>query len=370
MICCPDKFRGTISSPEAARALARGVEAAGLRALAHPLADGGEGTLDAVLAALGVEPAAIATVDPLGRPLVSSRLAILPDGSALVELAEASGLQRLSAAERDPLRTSSAGTGRLIAAALDLGARRVVVAVGGSATVDGGLGAIGALGARALDAAGSELEGTGADLVRLAELDPDGLDPRLRDVRVEIAVDVESPLTGRGGAAAVFGPQKGADPEAVTRLDDGLANLAALLGLGESQRARLGAAGGFAAPFVSLVGATVVSGAELVRSLTGFESALRGASLCITGEGRADGSSALGKTAGGVVRAAAAADIPAIVAAGEVEDSAAGLLEAGAAGVFGVLRRTGDFDDARESAAADLEWFGRSAAGLFSRSRS
>ena len=369
VICCPDKFRGTISAPAAARALARGVESTGLRGLAHPLADGGEGTLDAVLAAPGAEVAAVATLDPLGRP-IESRLAMLSDGSALVELAEASGLQLLSAEERDPLRTSSAGTGRLISAALDLGAPRVVVALGGSATVDGGLGAIHALGARPLDASGVVLEGTGADLGMLASLDLERLDPRLGAVTVEIAVDVESPLSGPGGAAEVFGPQKGADGEAVERLDRGLEILAGVLGLGRGDRGRLGAAGGFAAPFVSLLGAAVVSGAALVREVTGFEQALSGASLCITGEGRVDGSSVLGKTVGGVVRAAAEAGVPAVVAAGEVEEASAALIAEGAAGVFGVLRRTGDLDDARESADADLEWFGRSASLLFSRSRS
>ncbi len=369
VLCCPDKFRGTIDAPAAAAALARGVEATGLRALAHPLADGGEGTLDAVLAAHRVEPTPISASDPLGRTL-RSRVAMLPGGLAVVELAEASGLQLISGSERDPLRASSAGTGELISAALDLGARRLVVAVGGSATVDGGLGALRALGARLLDGYGAELDGSGADLERLASIDVGRLDPRLGRVPVEIAVDVECPLAGPGGAAQLFGPQKAATPEQVARLDRGLGRLADLLGLGAEDRERLGAAGGFAAPLVALVGARVVSGAEFVRDVTGFGAALATASLCITGEGRADASSALGKTVGGVLEAAAGAGVPAIVAAGEVAGSSASLYEAGAAGVFGILRSPGDLPDARESAAADLEWFGRSAATLFTRSRS
>ncbi len=371
VLCCPDKFRGTIAAPAAARALARGVEAAGLRARAHPLADGGEGTLKAVLAAHRVEPIPVATTDPFGRAL-RSRIGMLPGGLGLVELADASGLERLAADERDPMRATSAGTGRLISAALDLGARRLVIAVGGSATVDGGLGAIRELGARLFDRAGEELEGAGADLERLASIDAGGLDPRLRLIPVEIAVDVECPLAGPGGAAFLFGPQKGASAEQAAGLDRGLANLAGVLGLGAGDRERLGAAGGFGAPLVALAGATIVSGAELVRDLTRFEEALAEASLCITGEGRVDGSSALGKTAGGVLAAAAAAGVPAIVAAGEVAESSAALYEvgAGAAGVFGILRSSGDFDRAGESAASDLEWFGRSAAALFRQSRS
>ncbi len=369
VICCPDKFRGTIAAPAAAQALARGVETAGLRGLAHPLADGGEGTLDAVLAAHGVEPTEVAASDPLGRPL-QSRVGMLPGAAAVVELAEASGLQHLAERERDPLRASSAGTGELISAALDLGARRLVVAVGGSATVDGGLGAIRALGARLLDGAGNELKGAGADLERLASVDDAGLDPRLRRTQIEIAVDVESPLSGPEGAALVFGPQKGASPQQAERLDRGLANLADVLGLGGADRDRIGAAGGFAAPLLALAGAGIVSGADLVRELTGFEEALRGASICITGEGRVDGTSALGKTAGGVVAAATAAGVPAIVAAGEVAESGAALYEAGAAGVFGILRSPGDLTQARDSVVADLEWFGRAAATVFSRSRS
>jgi glycerate kinase len=369
VVCCPDKYRGTIDAPAAAGALARGVEAAGLRALAHPLADGGEGTLDAVLAAHRVEPALIAASDPLGRAL-RSRVAMLSGGLAVVELAEASGLQLLTESERDPMRGGSAGTGQLISAVLDLGARRLVVAVGGSATVDGGLGAIRALGARLLDGDGEELAGNGADLERLASIDAGGLDPRLRRIPVEIAVDVECPLAGPGGAAQLFGPQKGASAEQAARLDRGLARLGDLLGMGDADLDRLGAAGGLAAPLVALAGARIVSGAAYVRDLTGFEAALGRASLCITGEGRADGSSALGKTVGGVLEAAAEAGVPAIVAAGEVDASSAALYEAGAAGVFGILRSPGDLDRARGSAAADLEWFGRSAAVLFSRSRS
>jgi glycerate kinase len=369
VLCCPDKFRGTIDAPAAAAALARGVEAAGLRALAHPLADGGEGTLEAVLTAHRVEATPVAASDPLGRAL-HSKVALLPGGLAVVELAEASGLGLLAESERDPMRASSAGTGELISAALDLGARRLVVAVGGSATVEGGLGAIRVLGARLLDSDGGELGGSGADLERLASIETGGLDPRLGRVAVEIAVDVECPLAGPGGAARLFGPQKGASADQAARLDRGLARLADLLGLGAGDRDRLGAAGGFAAPLVALAGARIVSGAAFVRDITGFEPALGKASLCITGEGRVDGSSALGKTVGGVLAAAGDAGVPAIVAAGEVDASSASLYGAGAAGVFGVLRSPGDLSRARESASSDLEWFGRSAAALFSRSRS
>lgn len=364
ILCCPDKLRGSLGAAAAAGALARGADAAGAEAVRHPLADGGEGTLDVVLeaaAAAGVEVREAAAADALGRP-VRGRFAILPGGRALVELAEVAG--HVPVAERDVMAAGTFGVGMLVRAALDAGAREVTVAAGGSASVDGGLGALRALGARLLGEDGEELEGTAAGLVRLAEVDASGLDPRLRG-SLEIAADVIAPLGGPDGAARGFGPQKGATPGQVEELEAALPRLADLLGLDAESRARAGAAGGFAVPFLALAGARVVSGAAMVRDATGFADALGRARLCVTAEGRVDRQTALGKTAAGVVEAARDAGVPAVVVAGEAEEEGVELLYGlGAAGVFGLQRGPVGAEQARAGAAADLEAFGRALAGV------
>ena len=359
VLCCPDKFRGALEAHEAARALARGIRAGGLAAREHPLADGGEGTLDVVLRARPARLVHRQVPDALGAP-VEGRIALFPDRSAMVELAEVAGLQRLAPEARDVMGASSAGVGMLVGAALDAGAERVIVALGGSATVDGGLGALRALGARLLAAGGEELHGRGRDLPRLERIDIAGLDPRLRG-RLELAADVSTPLHGPGGAAAMFGPQKGATPSEVAMLDAGLRRLEALLGLRGPER--LGAAGGFAAPFVAFCGARVRSGAALVRELTGFDRALEASFACLTGEGRIDAQSSHGKTVAGVAEAASRQGVPVFAVGGAVEDGAADLYRLGVSGIFGIARRPLGLQEALASTRANLEWTARAIAG-------
>jgi glycerate 2-kinase len=361
VLCCPDKFRGTASAADAARWLATGARVAGAEAIELPLADGGEGTVEVALTA-GGELVEVEATDALGRA-ARGRVGMLPGGTAIVEVAEAIGLARLDAAERDVMRASSYGAGQLIRAALDAGAQRIVLAVGGSATVDGGLGMLRALGARVVADDGSALGGSGADLDRLARVDATGLDPRLSG-RVEIACDVNNPLAGPAGAAPVFGPQKGATPEQVERLDRGLARLGEILGL-EAGSPGLGAAGGIAAPLVALAGARLRSGAELVQELAGFEAAVAGADLCLTGEGKVDGQSARGKTVAAVARTAARHGVPVVVVAGAVEPEAADLYAAGVTAVFGIARGARTLDDAAVTAQDDLRWAGESVTRLF-----
>lgn len=349
VVCCPDKLRGALDAPAAAAALADGVRSIGLEAREHPLADGGEGTLDAVVRAGGATVREHVVADALGRP-VRARVAHLDGGEALVELAQAAGHVRDRAP--DVLGASTAGLGELIRHALDGGARRVTVALGGSATVDGGLGALRALGARLLDASGRELRGSGADLLALARIDAAGLDPRLHGA-LTLAVDVDNPLHGPRGAARVFGPQKGATPAQVEALDAALARLAALLGPA-CERPGAGAAGGFPAPFLALCDAELVSGAELVRERTGFDAALAGALACITGEGRLDATSARGKTVAGVVAAARARGLPAFVVAGEIAAGAEKLYDAGAALLLPLAARPRALDQALAEAGDDL----------------
>ena len=230
VVVAPAPFKGALSAPDAARAIAAGVRlaAAGVETRAVPVADGGEGTLDALVAASDGRTRAFEVDDPLGRP-VRAEIGLLRGGTCVVELARVSGFERLWGDERDPEATSTYGTGQLIRAALDFEPRRIVVTVGGSATNDGGLGIARALGARLLDADGAELDGRGDDLGDVAAIDRSGLDPRLAGVVIDVACDVRNPFHGPEGAAFVFAPQKGADAEAVERLDAGLASLARVL---------------------------------------------------------------------------------------------------------------------------------------------
>ncbi len=320
-VCAPNAFKGALGAREAAAAMAAGVRDAGGSAVEVPVADGGDGTLDVLLAASpGSRVETVEVRGPLGTP-VEARLGWLADGSAVVEMAEAAGLRLLDANRLDPLRASTFGAGELIRAALDGGARRIVVGVGGSATTDGGAGLAVALGARLLDASGAELALGGGALPHLARVDRSGLDPRLPDCAIEVAVDVRNPLLGPRGAAAVFGPQKGATPEQVALLERGLERWVAVLVADPlvAERPGMGAAGGTAFGLAAVCGAALRPGAPLICDLVGLDAALPGADLVLTGEGRLDSSTAEGKAPAEVARRAAAAGIPCVALAGSVE---------------------------------------------------
>ena len=321
-ICCPDKLKGVLSAAEAARALAAGFRRGGVEADELPLADGGEGTADALYAALGGEWRQARVSDPLGRE-VEARFLLLPDGQAVVESADAIGLWRLGAHELDPMRATSRGLGELILAAWDAGASGVLVALGGSATVDGG-------------------EGMREVL--------DGL-----PVPVTVACDVRNPLLGERGAARVFGPQKGASPAEVEELERRLAAIPQLAAVADLPGA--GAAGGLGAALAAL-GAKLVPGVRLVLEAVGFEARVRGAVLAVTGEGAVDRSSAEGKTPAGVAAACRRAGVPCAVFGGRVESgSARELYAAGATAVFSL-------SGAPERARDDLAELGEALARL------
>jgi glycerate kinase len=360
-VCAPDKLRGALDAPGAAAALAAGARAAGWDAVEHPLADGGEGTLDVLLAARGGERIAVQALDALGRPC-AAEIGVLADGTAVVETASAIGLAQLEPAERDPLRASSAGAAPLVRAALDAGARRIVLCLGGSASVDGGLGLLAGLGAAVRDADGRPLAGTGADLDRVAVLERGGLDERLDGVELVVAADVTSPLTGPQGAAPVFGPQKGATPAMVKRLDAGLARLAPLLGDAAAVEGA-GAAGGLGAACAWL-GAAVVPGAGLVIAETGLPALLDGAALCLTAEGRIDASTLAGKTVARVVEASVAAGVPCVAIGGALGPGNDGLYALGARAVLAASSGPGSLRDALDDAAAELARVARAACGL------
>ena len=316
VVIAPDSFKGSIGAAEAAAALAEGWRGArpGDELVCLPLADGGEGTLQVLAAA---DPAArwhrAQVTGPDGR-LVPSRWLERPDGASCVELAQASGLPLMAAP--DPLGAQTTGTGELIARALDAGATRIVIALGGSASTDGGTGALAALGARFLDAAGRPLAPGGGALADLASADLTGPRPPPPG-GVTCLTDVRAPLLGPRGAAAVFGPQKGADAAQVAILEAGLARLALALG-GDPGAAGAGAAGGTGYGFAAAWGAGITPGAAELCRIVGLDRELSRADLVLTGEGRYDATSGGGKITGTVLAAAARAGVPAALVAGVI----------------------------------------------------
>lgn len=351
VVCAPDSFKGSLSAAAAAAALAAGARRAGAEAVERPIADGGEGTAEALLAAVGGRWVEAAAVDPLGRPL-RSRYALLSDGTAVVELAHASGLTLLAADERDPLLASSLGTGQVLRQALEAG-HPVILALGGSATVDGGAGVLAGLGARLLDADGEAIAPSGAALELVARVDLAPLPAAWRG-RVRVAGDVDSPLLGPRGAAAVFGPQKGADPAGVALLERGLTSWAAVLG-GDATVPGTGAAGGVGFALAAALDAPLLSGAELVLDASGFAEALEGAQLCLTGEGRLDGQTRTGKAPWAVAQACRRAGVTPVAIAGSLGPGARELCGPGGfAEVWAAQPESLPLDEAIARAAALL----------------
>lgn len=321
VVIAPDKFKGSLSADGVASAIATGLAEALPASDVHlvPMADGGDGTVDAALRA-GYSASRHTVTGPAGAPV--DAVVAIHDGTAVVELASASGLALLPPDALAPLTATSRGTGELIAAALDHGCTRIVLGLGGSACTDGGAGLVAALGGRLLDSAGSAVADGGAALADLARIDLSELDPRLERTEVVVALDVDNPLLGVTGAAHTFGPQKGADPEQVRRLDSALANFATILGtsLGRDLRGVIdapgaGAAGGVGFAALAVLGATPQPGLDLVADLVGLGSQVQGADLVVTGEGSLDEQSLAGKTPVGVGRIARAAGVPRVVVA-------------------------------------------------------
>ncbi|MBU3995291.1 MAG: glycerate kinase [Actinobacteria bacterium] len=345
VVVAPDSLKGSCTAPDAARAIASGVRSAlgqGARVRELPLADGGEGTLDVLVAAWGGTILEVATTDALGRPR-TGRVGLSGGRQgarlAVIEAADANGLPAIVDQPLRPLDADTAGVGTLVRAALDTGAAEILLCLGGSATSDGGAGMLRALGARLLDASGSDVAPGARGLSELHEIDLSGLDARAGKIVWRVACDVDHPLTGGGGAAAVFGPQKGATPEQVAVIDRGLSTLARLLAEAagyDSSELRflpgLGAAGGLALGPVALFGAQLVPGSALVSDAVGLRDALDHADLVITAEGRLDAQSLQGKVVSRVLAEAGAhrdgahaaagavpSTVPVVVLAGSVE---------------------------------------------------
>ncbi len=338
VVISPDSFKGSLAADRVADALAAGLRRVrpDVETVLRPIADGGEGTVAAALRA-GYRPHTVRVSGPDGRP-VDATLAV--DGrTVVVELATAAGLGQL---ERPaPTTATTRGVGQLLAAALDHGVQRIVLGIGGSATNDGGAGMLQALGVRLLEADGTELPPGGGALARLDRIDVSGLDPRLHGVELVVASDVTNPLVGPDGAAAVFGPQKGATPEQVAELDAALGRYAAVLGrdvgTDPSRMRGAGGAGGTAAGALAVLGASVVSGAGLVCDLVGLAEALEGAVLAVTGEGALDEQTLAGKAPGEVAARAGAAGVPCLALAGVVRLAADRLAAAGFVAAHGLV---------------------------------
>jgi glycerate 2-kinase len=363
ILIAPDKFKGSLTAAEAAAAIAEGALRVYPDAVAtqFPIADGGEGTLEAAVAA-GYEERLNAVVGPILAPVGAAWAIRKGDGgkvTAVIETAQASGLADMEPTPANALRAHSYGCGQLIAAALDAGATEIVLGLGGSAMTDGGSGALRALGLKPLDAAGNVVPLGGGSLGDVVALDTSGLDPRLAAATFRIAVDVRNPLVGTLGAAHVFAPQKGADPDAVELLDAGLRNWASVLREATGRDVNVpgaGAAGGFPASFLAFTEATLEGGFALVAGLTGLAGQLGEADLVITGEGSMDSQSLTGKAPIALADAARERGIPVIVVAGRILVTPEDLAGHGVVAAAQLLDVAPSPQDAVAHAAKYLAW--------------
>ena len=357
IVIAPDSFKDSLSAEKVADAIAAGLADVMPHAqlVKCPMADGGEGTVEAIVAAGNGQLRRNHVQGPLGAP-VEAHWGWLPDShTAIIEMAEASGLQLLKPEQRNACITSTFGTGELIKAALDAGARRVILAIGGSATNDAGAGALQALGLGLFDAQGNNLPRGGLALAHVARIELSGLDPRLAEVRFEIAADVNNPLCGEHGASAIFGPQKGASAEQVRLLDQALGHFADhcanVLPKDVRHEPGSGAAGGLGFAAKAFFGAQFRAGVEVVAELVGLAEAVKGADLVITGEGRFDAQTLRGKTPFGVASIARAEGVPVVVLAGTLGEGYQALYEHGINAAFAIASGPMTLQDACARAA-------------------
>ncbi|ELE1960006.1 glycerate kinase [Vibrio vulnificus] len=375
IIIAPDSYKESLTAMDVAIAIEKGFKQ--VLPDAHyvklPMADGGEGTVQSMVDATGGTIIEHTVTGPLGQR-VDGFFGLLGEGkTAVIEMAAASGLHLVTPDQRNPLITTTFGTGELIKAALDHGVKHIIVGIGGSATNDGGIGMAQALGIKLLDAHGNALGYGGGELAKLATIDCSQLDPRLAQVRLEVACDVDNPLCGPKGASAVFGPQKGATPEMVTILDKNLAHYAAIikqqLGVDVRDMAGAGAAGGMGAALLGLLNAELRPGIEIVMDAVHLDEIVADADLVITGEGRIDSQTIHGKTPIGVARTAKKHGLPVIGIAGCLSADCSVVHEHGLDAVFAVVNRSVDLPTALAEAAENVELTARNVAAAFCMTR-
>ncbi|MCM3691129.1 glycerate kinase [Neobacillus niacini] len=361
-LLAPDSFKESMSAKKAALAMEKGIRAVfpDAECVIVPMADGGEGTVESLVSMTNGEMVKVEAIGPLGEKVIAE-YGLLGEGqTAVIEMASASGLELIKLEDRNPLVTTTYGTGELIKDALDKGVSRILIGIGGSATNDGGAGMLQALGVSFKDKNGKELTFGGGALNQLTSIDVSGLDKRIENVHIDVACDVTNPLTGENGASAIFGPQKGATPELVKLLDENLAHYAEVikqeLGKDIAHTEGAGAAGGLGTGLMAFLNAHLKKGIDLVIEYTGLEDRMIGADYVFTGEGSIDGQTLFGKTPFGVASIAMKYSIPVIAFAGRIGKGVEPLYEHGITSIVGILKGVSSLDEALKSGEANLEF--------------
>lgn len=377
IVVAPDSFKGSLSSIQAANAIEKGIIGAAqtcrepVEVIKVPIADGGEGTVEAIITANKGEIVKTRVLDPLGRE-IDSFFGILPDNSAVIEMAAASGLNLLGDDERNPMKTTTYGTGQLIKEALDYGCKRIIIGIGGSATNDGGVGMAQALGVSFLDEEGNQIAFGGGELSKISKIDVSLLDPRIKDTVITIASDVKNPLCGPNGASAVYGPQKGATPEMVETLDRNLKHLAKTiheqLNIDILNVPGSGAAGGLGAGLMAFLGAKFCLGIKLVTELARLEEKIQRADLVVTGEGSTDYQTLFGKVPHGIADIAKKYSKPVICISGSLGKGYEQLYNEGIDAFFSIVNRPMSLEEAMNNAEALLEQTAKNVIKVYLRS--
>ncbi|URT73219.1 glycerate kinase [Cytobacillus firmus] len=375
IVIAPDSFKESLSALEAANAIERGFKSIfpDAQYKKMPMADGGEGTVQSLVDATYGRMIECTVTGPLGEP-VQAFFGLMGDGkTAVIEMAAASGLHLVPPEKRNPLLTSTRGTGELITAAADTGVQHIIIGIGGSATNDAGAGMIQALGGKLYGKTGREIGPGGVALAELSAIDMSNLDPRLRDIHIEVACDVDNPLTGPKGASAIFGPQKGATQEMVQLLDRNLGHFADIVehALGKPFRdiEGAGAAGGIGGSLLAFLNADLKRGIDIVLDAVNFEEEVKGADLVITGEGRIDSQTIYGKTPIGVAKAAKKHGIPVFGLAGSLSDDSHIVHDHGIDALFSIVPGVITLPDAFEKAALHMERTARNIAAIIKMNR-
>lgn len=356
ILIAPDSFKESLSAGEVSNWVEKGLKSANpkFQIKKIPLADGGEGTLNVLASSIKSRFIKCRVTGPLGEKLTASYGILSENKTAVIEMAKASGLELLKPSERNPLKTTTYGTGELIKDALTRGCRKIIVCIGGSATIDGGMGMAQALGVRFLDKNNKPAGLGGGELNKICRIDISGIDKRIHQTEFIAATDVKNPLIGSKGAAKVYGPQKGATPNIVNQLENGLNNLAKVikrdLAKDIANMPGAGAAGGLGAGLNVFCGAKLVSGIHLVSELLNLEKHIKNSDVVITGEGKIDGQTIYGKTIMGVVNIARKHNIPVICIAGSVMPEAAVLYKKGVVGLFDIIPKPMNLQEALENA--------------------
>ncbi|MCY8011939.1 glycerate kinase [Bacillus haynesii] len=372
IVIAPDSFKESMTSLEAARSIEKGFKAvlSDAEYVNIPVADGGEGTVQALVDATGGDIVHQTVTGPLGKP-VKAAYGLLGDGkTAVIEMAEASGLHLVPPGQRNPLLTTTRGTGELILDAAEKGVSTIIIGLGGSATNDGGAGMAAALGAKFLNRDGEEIENGGGALVGIAKIDVSGLNPKLKHIQFEAACDVDNPLTGPRGASAVFGPQKGANSEMTALLDQNLKHYAAAvkaeLGCEIDSIPGAGAAGGLGAGLCAFLNAELKSGVDIVLDTLSFSERIKGADLVITGEGKIDGQTVSGKTPAGVAKRARSENIPVIAFAGSLGEGCELVYDIGISALFSIVPGISSLENALADGSSNLTRCARNVAAVWS----